>query len=186
MPRGHSPTCIPFGRLRSYLCELKPKAAPPEPPLRWKWTFCHLLSRLCHTRLSSDWCVWAWPCLQKRPNVKKFPRQARRHVNRARGQLRYLRGRHRGFQNVPGNVKSKYIDEAIFGSVPKSDLQKLSELPAWQYQPSRSKPKRGKEICFKREVSKNSNFPSLTLAKPHHLKTFLKIFEWTLNSSSFY
>lgn len=25
--------------------------------LRWKCTFCHLLSRLCHTRVSSDWCV---------------------------------------------------------------------------------------------------------------------------------
>lgn len=48
-----------------YLCELlKPNAAPPEPPLRWKWTFCHLLSLLCQTRLSSDWWVCAWPCLE--------------------------------------------------------------------------------------------------------------------------
>lgn len=31
--------------------------------LRWKWTFCHLLSRLCHTRVSSDWCVCDWPSL---------------------------------------------------------------------------------------------------------------------------
>lgn len=33
--------------------------------LRWIWTFCHLLSRLCQTRVSSDWWEWATPCLYK-------------------------------------------------------------------------------------------------------------------------
>lgn len=32
-------------------------------PLRWRCMFCHLLSRLCHMRVSSDWCEWAIPCL---------------------------------------------------------------------------------------------------------------------------
>ena len=40
------------------------KGEEPVTPERWKWTFCHLLSRLCHTRVSSDCWVWAWPCLQ--------------------------------------------------------------------------------------------------------------------------
>ena len=38
--------------------------------LRWMWTFCHLLSRFCQTRVSSDWCVWASPCLKVSTNNK--------------------------------------------------------------------------------------------------------------------
>lgn len=37
----------------------------PVTALRWKCTFCHLLSLLCHTRLSSLWWVCATPCLKK-------------------------------------------------------------------------------------------------------------------------
>jgi len=40
------------------------KGEEPDTPERWKWTFCHLLSRLCHTLVSSDCWVWAWPCLK--------------------------------------------------------------------------------------------------------------------------
>lgn len=34
----------------------------PEP---WKWTFCHLPSRRCHTRVSSDWLVRGRPCASR-------------------------------------------------------------------------------------------------------------------------
>lgn len=34
-------------------------------PEQWKWTFCHLPSRRCHTRVSSDWLVRGlpWPSM---------------------------------------------------------------------------------------------------------------------------
>lgn len=38
-----------------------PLICPVE--LRWKWTFCHLPSRLFQTRVSSDWFVCALPSL---------------------------------------------------------------------------------------------------------------------------
>lgn len=31
-------------------------------PEQWKCTFCHLPSRRCHTRVSSDWLVRGRPC----------------------------------------------------------------------------------------------------------------------------
>lgn len=49
-------------------CILNPNGVAPlicPVVLRWKCTFCHLLSRLCHTRVSSDWCVCACPSLQQ-------------------------------------------------------------------------------------------------------------------------
>lgn len=49
--------------------------------LRWKWTFCHLLSRLCHTRVSSDWCVWDWLSLC---SITKLKEERKRHKNRRR------------------------------------------------------------------------------------------------------
>lgn len=48
----------------SYLwCGLKSNGVAPliwPVTLRWKCTFCHLPSRLCQTRVSSDWWVCAW------------------------------------------------------------------------------------------------------------------------------
>lgn len=38
--------------------------------LRWKCTFSHWLSRLCQTRVSSDWWVWAFPSLRSKEQLK--------------------------------------------------------------------------------------------------------------------
>lgn len=61
---NHSP--LGYIKVIIYFCDIKSKVVAPlilPDALLWKWTFCHLLSRRCQTRVSSDWWVCAWPCL---------------------------------------------------------------------------------------------------------------------------